>query len=65
MGRGQVGYFGIGWHKPKRDGFFAALVAQHIPASVIAAFVFVNERLGRLNRNVVGLESNVGKKGLV
>ena len=60
-----MGHFGIGRYQPQGNGFVSALIAQDIPPSVVAPFVFVDERLGCLQWNVVGLKSDVGKKRLV
>ena len=60
-----MSHFGVGWYKAKGNGFVATFIAQHIPALVVATFVFVDERLRCLKRNVVSLECDVGKKGFV
>ena len=47
------------------SGALAALLAQHIPAVLVLAFVFVDKSFGCLDRHMVGLEAHVGKKRLV
>ena len=63
-GGGHLDHLAVGWHHTQRHGFLVALLAQHRPTSSVTPLVFVNERLGRLQGNVVGLKRQIGKKGL-
>ncbi len=42
----------------------APLLAQNVPAGVVAALVFVDEILWRLDRHMVGLERHIGEEWL-
>ncbi|MNF68512.1 hypothetical protein D3C84_503710 [compost metagenome] len=53
---------GIGRDQPQFHGSIATSLAQGGPASVIAASILVDDVLGCLQRNMVGLKTQVGKK---
>ena len=55
---------GVGRHQPERDRFVAPRLAQRGPTGLVAALVFGDEFLGRLHRNVVGLERHIGEERL-